>query len=130
MSTVPRLLVCEVTIPGNPVPKQRPRVGSRGARTPERTLQAELKVGWIVKEAIVGHGGPDDHPYAIEARFFEDRRPGQHVDADNAAKLIGDALNGVVWFDDTQVVEWHLFIERGAKRPRTELVIWRLGGEP
>lgn len=122
-----RTLITELTIPGNPVPKARPRVGRHGAMTPLRTVNAELKVGWAVKEALVGYGGPDDAPYAVEARFFENRYPSQQADADNCQKLIGDALNGIVWLDDIQIVEWFVTIERGVNRPRTELVIYRLG---
>lgn len=127
--TAARTLICDVTIPGNPVPKARPRVGPRGAQTPLRTVQAELRVGWLVKAALCGHGGPDDALYAVEARFFEHRKPGQEADADNCCKLILDALTGVVWIDDAQVIELHLYVERGANRPRTELRIFRIGDE-
>lgn len=128
--TAARTLLCDVTIPGNPIPKGRPRVANGVARTPLRTVEAESRVGWLVKAALVGHGGPDDALYAVEARFFENRQTAQWADADNCQKLIGDALNGIIWDDDSQVIEWHVWVERGVNRPRTELVIYRIGGEP
>ena len=119
-------LVTDLVIPGNPVPKGRPRVANGVARTPQRTADAESRVAWLVKAALVGYGGPDAALYSVEVRFFEDRDPHQYADADNMQKLLGDALNGVVWEDDAQVVEWHASIERGARRPRTELRIFRI----
>lgn len=122
----PRTLVTDLVIMGNPVPKARPRVANGVAKTPRRTVEAESRMAWLVKAALVGYGGPDDARYAVEARFFEDRDPHQYADADNLQKLIGDALNGVVWIDDSQIVEWHASIERGVQRPRTELRIFRI----
>lgn len=128
-ATIARTLILDVTVPGNPIPKGRPRVGRNGHTiTPARTAAAEHRVGWLVKAALAGYGGPDGARYAVEVRFCERRQPGQEADADNCQKLIGDALNGVVWLDDTQVVEWHVWMERDASRPRTELRIFRLDG--
>jgi crossover junction endodeoxyribonuclease RusA len=133
----PRILVCELVVEGNPVPKGRPRVSAEQryvngqlrlvsvATTPKRTAQAEERLGWLVKAALPG-GFPVAAPFAVEARFFERREPPQLADVDNLQKLVGDALNGVVWEDDAQVVEWAASIERGARRPRTELRIWQL----
>lgn len=67
---------------------------------------------------LVGHGRDP-----IEFR----RRPVGKPDLDNWIKLPMDALNGLVWTDDCQVVEfapgtgkWY------STNPRLELSIWRL----
>lgn len=136
MST--RTLICDVEIPGNPVTKARPRVVTSDriaggqlrtvtqAYTPTKTADAEERIAWAVKAALVG--GADESLYEVEARFFEGTRsPRIQADVDNLQKLIGDALNGIVWVDDRQIVKWIATIERGAKRPRTELRIYQLG---
>ena len=126
MSETMRELVVSVIVPGNPVPKGRPRLGRNGhTYTPKRTVAAENKIAWTVK-AGRGGGEPDTAAYVIEARFYERRQVGQEADGDNCLKTISDALNQIVWIDDTQVVEAHYWIERGASRPRTELAIYRL----
>jgi crossover junction endodeoxyribonuclease RusA len=123
-----RLLVCDLVIPGNPIPKGRPRVNTITGRayTPARTVEAEDLLGWIVKDALPGFD-PIGEPVAIEVGFFERRSASQEADVDNLQKLIGDALNGIVWIDDRQIVRWEASIQRGAKRPRTELRIYQLG---
>ena len=41
-------------------------------------------------------------------------------DSDNICKLIGDALNGVLWRDDSLIVDVFIF-KRYSMRPRTEI---------
>jgi Holliday junction resolvase RusA-like endonuclease len=46
-------------------------------------------------------------------------------DADNLAKSVCDALNGVAWVDDKQVIKLHVFKAYGV--PRVEVEIWAEG---
>ena len=127
MSGPNKTLVLDLVVPGNPVPKGRPRLSQLGrTMTPPRTRQAETDLGWKVKEAMAGSGGPDDAMYLVQVEFHENRQPHQAADADNCQKLVGDALNGIVWNDDIQIVEWHVVIERGSPCPRTHLRIFRI----
>jgi Holliday junction resolvase RusA-like endonuclease len=77
--------------------KQRPRVVKRAnmpypiAITPDQTIDAENRVQ--------GH---------VQGEW--QRPPPSKPDADNYAKLVLDALNGVLWRDDSQVVR--LFVEK------------------
>jgi Holliday junction resolvase RusA-like endonuclease len=52
------------------------------------------------------------------------------VTCDNCAKSICDALNGIVYLDDSQIVE--LIIRRyvDRERPRAEVTVERAGIEP
>lgn len=130
-----RTLLIDIEIPGNPAPKKRPRVDSfelpNGKRvsktsTPQSTVDAERRIGWEVKAALVGHGDPDDALYALECHFHEHRQNGQYADGDNCLKTVADALNGIVWIDDAQVIEHHAYMYRDQRRPRTLIRIWRL----
>lgn len=130
-----------ITVAGPPVPKGRPRMSTVGgharAFTPAKTRRYEylirLEAGRVMEgraqlqgatrvrirafmqtpQAIAKHKikGPSAEAGAI--------RPITKPDADNFAKVI-DALNGIVWPDDNQVVE--LTVEKFySSRPRLEL---------
>lgn len=111
-------------IPGEPVPKGRPRFNSqtKKARTPDETRHAELAVRsyWMA-------AGSRKFTGAVELRLaFLMPRPGTHflsdgvslsaagkaapehkTDVDNLVKLVMDGLNGCAWHDDRQIVAVH-----------------------
>jgi crossover junction endodeoxyribonuclease RusA len=97
----------EVTVPGVPVPKERPRVVTgRGRRphafTPARTRDYEQLVAGL---ALARGVRRIDGPVKLSVSFWcQDAR---RRDLDNLVKSIKDALNGVAWQDDSQVVELH-----------------------
>ena len=134
--------IVQITVPGAPVPKGRPRLstinGHARAFTPSKTRRYEdlirLEAGRVMEgrdqlqgptrvrirafmpmpQALAKHKtkGP-----AAEAGQL---RPVKKPDLDNMCKLL-DALNGIVWPDDNQVVE--LVAEKFySVRPRLELV--------
>lgn len=134
-----RTLVVHVLVPGNPKGKARPRTGfnlktgKAFTRTPQSTIDAQNEIAWLVKIDLQERGlGGDPDPigrYAVDLRLHELRGNGHQVDIDNVLKLVLDALNGVVWADDRQVVDAHpVMVDREAKSPRTEISIYRLGG--
>lgn len=61
-----------------------------------------------------------DGPLCVSIRVF---RPARRGDLDNTAKAILDALKGVAWNDDSQIVELHLFRGDDAARPRAEIEV-------
>ena len=92
----------KLTIPGRPVPKDRPRLGLRGRKayvyTPAKTKEYEKLVGWVAKSAGCR---PVEGPVSVALSVYVKGR----LDADNIAKSILDGLNGVAYEDDDQVVE-------------------------
>lgn len=130
------------TVPGNPVPKGRPRVTQYGTYTPKKTADYE-KLVLRCWQAQSGQRLPPDTPLlaSITAYFpipkslskkkraeldgtFHLKRP----DADNIAKAVLDSLNGHAYADDSAVQ-----IDRSFKlysiEPRVEVCI-RTEGTP
>jgi Holliday junction resolvase RusA-like endonuclease len=130
-----------ILVPGAPVPKGRPRVTTQGgfarAFTPAKTRRYEdlirLEAGRVMEGRDQLQG-----PLVVKVRAFMqtpqaiakhkvkgpaseagELRPVTKPDCDNFAKVI-DALNGIVWRDDGQVVELSVSKFYSA-RPRLEL---------
>jgi len=136
-----------ITIPGQPVPKGRPRFARRGRKvvthTPKRTLDAEA---WVAECARrVYDGEPLTGPLRLDVVFVL-KRPGRlkpcrhpdglvwapkRPDVDNLRKLLLDGLSAL-WGDDAQVVDGRsvkVYAERGCP-PRTVVRVQPAGDVP
>jgi Holliday junction resolvase RusA-like endonuclease len=111
-------------LPGPPRGKGRPRFGKRGSFvsvwTDPKTMEYENALKAAGELAMVGErlreGPVSVHIIAgieIPASWSKKKRsqailgeisPTGKPDYDNIAKIVGDALNGVVWKDDSQIV--------------------------
>jgi Holliday junction resolvase RusA-like endonuclease len=136
-----------VIVYGAPVPKGRPRLstinGQARAFTPSKTRRYEDLIRLEAGRVMEGRDqlqGPSwvrilaymQTPQAIAkhkskgpAAEAGELRPTTKPDVDNFAKVI-DALNGIVWRDDSQVVE--LTVSKFySTRPRLEVTASELG---
>lgn len=86
---------------GQPKPKQRPKVFRGRGVTPVETVEAEKQIrDAFLREFPLWE--PLSGPVDVKIAFYmTDRR---RVDWDNLAKLVCDALNGVAFKDDAQIV--------------------------
>lgn len=113
------------TVPGRPVPKQRPRVDARGrVYIPRRTREYEALVASCARAAGVR---PIEGPVRLKAVFyFAAHPPG---DLDNYIKSLADGLNGIAWRDDRQVVrlEAEKVVAGGEERAEVEVGPWKAG---
>lgn len=115
------------TVPGEPVGKGRPRVVCRGGFTQTYTPEKTASYENLVKLEFQRQGGRmmKDGPvylsiqawYGIPKSVSKRKReamigglilPTRKPDCDNVAKVIADALNGLAWRDDSQVVALHV----------------------
>lgn len=113
-------MAIKFTVPGPPAPLQRARVSNRGgfARMHDTTANTTNKatIGMYAKQAM-GKRALIDGAVHLRVTFYvqkpksKQRKTGDKFpfvtgkpDLDNCVKLICDALNGVVWHDDKQVV--------------------------
>ena len=115
------------TIPGSPRPKGRPRLGKHGnTYTPDETRRYELHARTCALAARCKAGwSPElDATYRVRLGivFANHRR----VDLDNCLKAILDSMNAMVWHDDSQVSELHVYREYDADKPRVDVVVTRI----
>ena len=119
------------TIPGEPTGKARPVVTKVGTFTPKKTVLYENLVKTVYTGGML-EGFLEAHIrafYLIPKSKSEKQkdlmrqgivRPDKKPDCDNVAKIILDALNGIAYADDKQVVR--LVIEKWySDEPRTEV---------
>lgn len=114
------------TVPGSPQGKMRPRVVKRGnfvqTYTPDKTVSYENLVKLMYGQEAKGRVFDRekslrvlivalyDIPQSTSKKRAElmrigEIRPTKKPDLDNVAKIICDALNGVAYHDDAQVVD-------------------------
>jgi Holliday junction resolvase RusA-like endonuclease len=125
---------------GEPVAKGRPIVGKVGGkvtvRTPARTRAHESALAAAGREAMQGKPPLDGRFGAMfvfvlpvpkswpadkrNAALADDIRPIGKPDLDNLIKAACDALNGIAWVDDSQIVSINALKIYG-DRPRTEI---------
>ena len=123
------------TVYGPPVGKQRARVvrGGRASFTPAQTKRYEAEVANEASKAVCLAELESDrywnaraqYGYCVRAAiYFPDAR---RRDIDNVGKSVCDALNGVLYVDDSQIVELHLlkFIDR--ENPRIDVTVTVVG---
>lgn len=118
---------CVFIVRGEPVAKGRPKFTTRGgfvrAITPEKTANYETLVKLSFQEQCPNTAAfPKDVPLYVKIHaFFKtpksasqkkldamclgEIRPTKRPDCDNIAKIICDALNGIAYYDDSQVAE-------------------------
>lgn len=120
-------------VDGNPVAQGRPRLTTRGrflhAYDPEKSRDWKRTVHYAVCQQMSEKRmlAPIDGPLALAIRFdlmrpksVRSSYPAKRPDIDNLVKACTDALNGVLWRDDSQIVE--LAAEkRYAERPGVEI---------
>jgi Holliday junction resolvase RusA-like endonuclease len=116
-----RVLILDLTILGEPVPKARVHWKGRRAYTSTKVLHAEMD---IEMQARLKVKNPARGAILLDVDFFMGNA--RKVDWDNLAKLVCDALNGIAWHDDSQIVLAMAGKHVDRERPRTELRVWKV----
>ncbi len=94
--------------------KQRPYLGRRGIFTPLRTVNAEQEIDILSRQFLPSKFKPFTCALRVTVNFMikkpkaypkRMKYPIKRPDLDNYLKLILDALNGVIWKDDSIICE-------------------------
>lgn len=103
--------VIEFVVPGRPIPWSRARrVGNRYFVAP-KTAKAKKQMRSVAEAEVPTEMMQSGKPFSLQCTFAYQKpktsklqKPTMKPDLDNLIKLIKDALNNVVWNDDSQVV--------------------------
>lgn len=94
----------------DPVAKGRPRFGNGRTYTPKKTKDFETRIKSMAKEQY--RNGAMKGPLSVTIVFFMKRPktvnrdyPTVKPDVDNLCKATLDALNGIAYEDDSQIIE-------------------------
>lgn len=124
-------IIVEFTVPGPPVAWERAGYNAKTGKyfTREKTRGYEKQVGLFCLQAMQRAGVRQQVPgeWALEITAWRPPTVGKQRrgDIDNCAKSVLDALNKLLYADDAQVTELHVFMCVDAKAPRLEVVARR-----
>lgn len=107
--------------------KERPRMARNGhVYTPSKTRDCEKAIAIVALGArnAAGLFRPFRGDCHIKADIAGDRRS----DLDNRQKLLADALNGILYEDDRQIVEWNVRLI--APQNVTTVTVTEIGNDP
>lgn len=108
-------------VAGNPVPWERTEGNGRRRYTAPRTRAHEALIAGAAK---IAGATPVDGPVRLAVKFFRDSA--HRCDIDNLTKSVQDALNGIAYRDDSQIVEVVASKAIDRERPRTEVTVFPL----
>ena len=93
------------------------RYGPNGVHVSQAAQDYKAGVKW---KALHQGLAPMAGELALYVNVYRQQRRG---DLDNFAKVLGDALNGVAYHDDSQVVELHMWRHDDRDNPRVEVEV-------
>lgn len=134
-----------IVLAGAPMGKERVRMTRQGhAYTPERTVNYESRLAFAAQQAMAGRAlldGPLEVHVSAYMPIAESKpkkwraaalageiRPTKKPDWDNFGKIL-DALNLVVWVDDSQIVDGRVQ-KFYSDQPRMEIIVRPLQHQP
>lgn len=109
------------TVPGQPLPWQRARrKGKQHFNSPEQVAYKD-RIRWAALQAGARLRPPHSGRASVEALVVVASK--RRSDLDNFAKQLGDAGNGLLWEDDSQIDEWLIRRRVDRENPRVEVVV-------
>jgi len=121
----PAYVICKGVLLGEPIAKQRARIGKFGAYTPAKTKQFQKQIAATAIGQLTLPPKPDI-ALGIRVAFYTQTH--QRKDVDNMLKSVMDALNHLAFCDDSQIKEVMAWSAVDCSNPRTEFLVYRLGG--
>jgi len=113
-----------IIVPGPPRSKGRPRLAANGGTyTPKTTRSYELHVRTCALAASMrcSWRRSAEHRYAVTVALYMPNE--RRVDLDNLAKSQLDALNWLIFVDDSQIDELHVYKRIDREKPRAEVTV-------
>lgn len=99
----------KIIVPGIAVSKLRARKGKNGNfYTPKKLSDYQEAVGWTAKDQMIRQevqAFEKDVPLNVTIAFVKKGKLTGKPDTSNLVKAIEDALNGIAYYDDSQIVQ-------------------------
>lgn len=96
-------------------------VGTRVVKSADaRNYQQGVKLRWLSARTPGVPSNPPSYPVVVSVALF---RPYRRGDLDNSLKVLLDALKGIAFVDDSQVVELHARRYEDKANPRAEVTV-------
>lgn len=111
--------VLRFVIPIHPIPKQSVRFGYRKGYTPKRIKSYEKKIEQVVQQFATQNF--EDALLTVELWFYRENRI--RTDCDNLAKPVMDAMEGILFDNDNQVMDLNIRKRFDKQNPRIEVAI-------
>ena|SRR3990172_5097897 len=116
-------MTIQFSVPGQPIPKGRPRVLRSGITyTPKYTREHEKAIRAYARGAFgFSKADPKSH-FELSATFY--MRGNRKADLDNLLKCVMDGITGAIWEDDSQVRSFKgVSIFYGGINPFTTIIV-------
>lgn len=107
------------------VPLARPRINTatKGRYLPARSQDFREQFQWLLlnEDQIAA---PYKKPLKVELHFYKPVKTTvqKYGDIDNLAKAVLDACNGILWLDDSQIIELHCYKHKGEGKIEMEVM--------
>ncbi len=106
-----------LTLPYPPSVNRMYRIAHNRLVLTEDARTYKIAAGWVAqKEGIAPFTGR----IALYVHLYRGHKRG---DADNPLKCLQDALNGIAWNDDEQIIELHVWRHDDKQNPRAEVEV-------
>ncbi len=114
----------KIFVDGEPIPAARPRYSGGRVYQPARNREYREKVSWCAKVAMKS-AAPLAGALSAVVKLYRRYRPTSQSfgDVDNHLKAIFDALQGIVFTNDAQIVSCHVEKHTDGENPRAEIEI-------
>ena len=77
-------------------------------------------MGWAAKAAMQGKPPFEGN---VTVSYIFRRADQRRADWENLSKLVSDAMNGIVYDDDSRITAAHVYVERGCQVPETVVLV-------
>lgn len=115
----------KILVDGEPIPAARPRFSDGRVYQPARNREYRAEVEWAARQVMKDSPPLVDCALSAVVKLYRRYRPTSQSfgDVDNHLKAIFDALQGIVFSNDAQIVRCEVEKHTDAENPRAEIEI-------
>ena len=116
--------VVNICFEGKPVSASVGFSGNKLYRSQDYTAYRDA-LAWLIKEKIGGEWDTRRYSFGVRVRFFLAGM--RKIDIDNLVKPVLDAATGLIWADDSQVIELYAVKLMKQKESKIEFLVYHIG---